>query len=84
MRPMVTIYTRNGCHLCEIAEETLKGLQSELDFEIEKRFIDGDLALEAKYGEQIPVILIDGEHHDFWRVNPERFRASLERHRQRQ
>ena len=84
MRSIVTIYTRNGCHLCEVAEETLKGLQSELDFEIEKRFIDGDLVLEAKYGEQIPVILIDGEHHDFWRVNPERFRASLARHRQRQ
>ena len=84
MRSIVTIYTRNGCHLCEIAEGTLKGLQSELDFEIETRFIDGDLALEAKYGEQIPVILIDGEHLDFWRVNPERFRASLARHRQRQ
>jgi hypothetical protein len=67
-----------------VAEESLKGLQEELDFEIEKRFIDGDIALEAKYGEQIPVILIDGEHHDFWRVNPDRFRASLEKHRQRQ
>lgn len=84
MRSIVTIYTRNGCHLCEVAEETLRGLQGELDFEIEKRFIDGDPALEAKYGEQIPVILIDGEHHDFWRVNPERFRVSLERHRQHQ
>jgi glutaredoxin len=84
MRSIVTIFGRHGCHLCEVAEETLRGLQGELDFEIEKRFIDGDAALEAKYGEQIPVILIDGEHHDFWRVNPERFRASLERHRQRQ
>lgn len=84
MRSIVTIYTRNGCHLCEIAEETLKGLQDELDFEIEKRFIDGDPELEAKYGEEIPVILINGEHHDFYRVNPERFRASLERHRQHQ
>ena len=84
MRPIVTVFGRPGCHLCEVAEETLKGLQGELDFEIEKRSIQGDEVLEAKYGEQIPVILIDGEHHDFWRVNPDRFRASLARHRQRQ
>ena len=35
------------------------------------------------HGEQVPVIQIDGEHHDFWRVDPERFRSSLEKHRQR-
>jgi glutaredoxin len=28
--------------------------------------------------------IIDGEHHDFWRVDPVRFRSSLEKHRQRQ
>jgi len=84
MRPVVTVFGRNGCHLCEVAEETLKELQKELDFDIEKRSIEGDAALEAKYGEQIPVILIDGEHHDFWRVNPDRFKASLAKHRQRQ
>ncbi|CAB4935722.1 unannotated protein [freshwater metagenome] len=58
-------------------------MKSELSFTIEKIYIDGDADLERLYGEQIPVIQINGEHHDFWRVNPERFRSCLERHRQR-
>jgi glutaredoxin len=81
---MVTVYSRHGCHLCESAVNTLEGLQPELDFEMEIIYIDGNLELEKLYGEQIPVIQIDGEHHDFWRVDPERFRSSLEKHRQRQ
>ena len=80
---MVTIYSRHGCHLCEDAVKILEGLQPELDFEIEIIYIDGNPDLEKLYGEQIPVIHIDGKHHDFWRVDPERFRSSLEKHRQR-
>ena len=81
---MVTIYSSHGCHLCEDAVKILEGLQPELDFEIEIIYIDGNPELEKLYGEQIPVIHIDGKHHDFWRVDPERFRSSLEKHRQRQ
>ena len=81
---MVTIYSRHGCHLCESAIETLQSLQAELNFEIEVIYIDGDEKLEKLYGEQVPVTHIGGEHHDYWRVDPERFRSSLERHRQSQ
>ena len=81
---MVTIYSRHGCHLCESAIETLESLQAELNFEFEIIYIDGDEKLEKLYGEQVPVTLIGGEHHDFWRVDPDRFRSSLERHRQSQ
>ncbi len=81
---VVTVYTRTGCHLCEVAIATLESLQPELDFDIEKRFIDGDPELEAKYGERIPVIQIDGQHHDFYRLDPDRFRSSLDRHRRHQ
>ncbi|CAB4659753.1 MAG: thioredoxin family protein [Actinobacteria bacterium] len=84
MRNIVKIYSRHNCHLCDVALETLIQLQPELDFDIEKEFIDGNPDLEKKYGEQVPVIQIDGHHHDFWRVDPDRFRASLARHRQHQ
>jgi glutaredoxin len=80
---MVTVYSRHGCHLCEDAVKVLEGLREELAFEIEIIYIDGNPELEKLYGEQVPVIHIDGEHHDFWRVDPERFRSSLEKHRQR-
>ena len=80
----VTVFGRHGCHLCDVATSVLEGMQAELNFEIEKIYIDGNMELEKLYGEQIPVIHIDGKHHDFFKVNPERFRLSLEKHRQHQ
>ena len=73
----VQIYSRHGCHLCEQALETLEILQNELHFEIEEVFIDGDPELEYKYGDQVPVIQIDHVQHDFFRVDPIRFRKSF-------
>ena len=81
---MVTVYSRHGCHLCENAVNILEGLREELEFKIEIIYIDGEPELEKLYGEQVPVIHINGEHHDFWRVDPERFRSSLEKHRRHQ
>ena len=84
MSNVVTVFSRHGCHLCEDAVNTLEELVPELSFEIQVKFIDGVVELEKLYGEQVPVIHIDGEHHDFWKVDPVRFKTSLERHRQRQ
>jgi glutaredoxin len=81
---LITIYGRTGCHLCESALAVLQSIQEELDFEIQEILIDGSEELEKLYGEKIPVTQIDGVHHDFWRVDPERFRSSLEKHRQHQ
>ena len=80
---VITVFSRHGCHLCEVATEVLESMQRELNYEINKIYIDGDLELEKLYGEQVPVIHIDGVHHDFFKVDPERFRSSLEKHRQR-
>ena len=81
---MVTVYSRHGCHLCENAEKTLESMREELAFEIEIIYIDGNPELEKLYGNEVPVIHINGEHHDFYKVDPERFRTSLERHRRHQ
>ena len=84
MSNLVTIYSRHGCHLCEVAEATLDELKNELNFELEIKYIDGLNELEKLYGHEVPVIHIDGDHHDFYKVDPIRFRSSLEKHRQRQ
>ena len=81
---VVTVYSRKNCHLCDVAIESLKTVKTELNFEIEKIYIDGDAELTTKYGEEVPVIHIDGKHHDIFRVDLERFRSSLEKHRQHQ
>ena len=81
---VVTVYSRKNCHLCDVALENLESVKAELDFEIEKIFIDGDNELTNKYGEEVPVIHIDGVHHDMFRVDLKRFKSSLEKHRQHQ
>jgi glutaredoxin len=80
----ITIYSREGCHLCEEAHSTLKSMREELNFEIEVIDIDQDAELVKLYSDQVPVIHIDGIHHDFYKVDPLRFRSSLETHRQHQ
>jgi glutaredoxin len=81
---MVTVYSRHGCHLCENAVNTLEGMREELAFTIDVIYIDGNPELEKLYGNEVPVIHINGEHHDFFKVDPERFRTSLEKHRRHQ
>ena len=81
---MVTVYSRHGCHLCENAVKTLESLREELAFTIAVIYIDGNPELEKLYGSEVPVIHINGEHHDFYKVDPERFRTSLEKHRRHQ
>jgi glutaredoxin len=81
---VITVYSRQNCHLCDVAVESLESVRPELNFEIEKIYIDGNNELTNKYGEEVPVIHIDGIHHDIFRVDLERFRSSLEKHRQHQ
>jgi glutaredoxin len=80
----ITIYSRHGCHLCDDAFNILESMREELNFEINVVNIDEDPELVKLYSDQVPVIHIDGIHHDFYKVDPTRFRSSLEKHRQHQ
>ncbi len=80
----ITIYSRKGCHLCDDAINTLESLREELNFEIDVIDIDQNAELVKLYSDQVPVIHIDGINHDFYKVDPVRFRSSLEKHRQHQ
>ena len=77
MKPLITIFSRTGCHLCENAEATIAKLKAELEFDLEIKLIDNNLELEKLYGHEVPVIHINGEHHDFYKVDEERFRSFL-------
>lgn len=73
----VTIYSRTGCHLCEIAVDKVKSVRDEFNFDLEIKFIDNLQVLEKEYGEQVPVILIDDKIHDYWRVDLDRFTTAI-------
>ena len=74
----VTVYSRSGCHLCEIAIDRIKSTMDNLKFELDIKLIDDDFKLQEEYGEQVPVTLIDGKIHDYWRVDLERFTKAIE------
>ncbi|WP_141015295.1 glutaredoxin family protein [Nocardioides sambongensis] len=75
--PRVTVYSRPGCHLCEDAIQVVATVCAELGESYREVSIEGDPALEERYGHEIPVTLVDGAQHDFWRVDPGRLRRAL-------
>ena len=77
MTARVTLYSRPGCHLCEDAREVVARVCADLGETFEELSIDDDDALRARYADEIPVTLVDGRQHDFWRVDEARLRAAL-------
>jgi glutaredoxin len=73
----VTVISRTGCHLCEIAIDKINSVKDELNFELEIKLINDLPELEQEYGEQVPVIIIDNKIHDYWRVDIERFTKAI-------
>ncbi|WP_436788032.1 glutaredoxin family protein [Yinghuangia sp. YIM S10712] len=74
---MVTMLSRPGCHLCDDARAVILRVTGELGVAFEEVDITTDPKLEEEYGEQIPVTLVNGRQHDFWRVDEGRLRAAL-------
>ncbi|MFE0460558.1 glutaredoxin family protein [Kitasatospora sp. NPDC058965] len=73
----VTLIGKPGCHLCDQAREVILQVTGELGAAFEEKDITQDEALYRSYWEQIPVTLIDGRQHDFWRVDEKRLRKAL-------
>ena len=71
--------TRVGCHLCEIAETTLRRMAAELGFEYREIDVDADPQRRDEYSDRVPVILLDGKEHGYWRVEEARLRQALAR-----
>jgi glutaredoxin len=73
----VTLYSKPGCHLCDEARTVIERVCAELGESYEEISILDDPVLQERYAEEIPVTLVDGKQHDFWRVDESRLRAAL-------
>jgi thiol-disulfide isomerase/thioredoxin len=75
----LTIYSRPGCHLCDemkaVVERVARSTAAPLT--IEEIDISTDPALEARYGVEIPVLLVDGKKAAKYRVTEEALRRWL-------
>jgi glutaredoxin len=75
---IVTLVTREGCHLCDAARDIVTGVVGENESAtLVELSIDDDSALADRYAEEIPVVLINDRVHNIWRVDPDRFRMAL-------
>ncbi|MEV7130707.1 glutaredoxin family protein [Streptomyces sp. NPDC093260] len=74
---LVTLVRKPGCHLCDDAQTVVEKVCAEVGARWEQKDISEDRELYDRYWEQIPVVLIDGEQHTFWRVNEDRLRKAL-------
>lgn len=75
---VVTLIGKPGCHLCDDAREVVASVCERTGASWEEKDITRDEELHRAYWEQIPVVLVDGEQHTFWRVDAERLRRALE------
>jgi glutaredoxin len=75
--PHVTVMTRHECHACTQAKADVERICGELGVPWSSEDVDSDPELRAEYGDRVPVILIDGAEHGYWKVEEARLRAAL-------
>ena len=66
-----------GCHLCDDARVVVAAVCGDMGVSWGEVSLLDDPDLADRYAEQIPVVLVDGAVHDFWRVDSERLRMAL-------
>jgi Glutaredoxin-like domain (DUF836) len=73
----VRLLTRPGCHLCDDARVVVGQVCADHGVGWDEVDITSDPVLLERYADQVPVTLVDGRQHDFWRVDPARLAAAL-------
>jgi glutaredoxin len=77
MSDRIVLYTRAGCHLCEDAKRVLDQVRDETGVTFTEVDISSDPELTAEYGDRIPVVVLDGREHGYWRVEKARLIRDL-------
>jgi glutaredoxin len=73
----LTLYTKPDCCLCDDAREAIHRMRPELAFQLEEVDITNDPALLHRYGERIPVVLLNGVPEFEYRVDERELRRKI-------
>ena len=71
------LYGRRDCHLCEVAKEAVERLQRRLDFDVEERDVDDHPDWVRRFGDEVPVGVIDDRKVFKFRVDPDKLERAL-------
>ena len=75
----LTLISRAGCHLCEVAEQAHDRVATATGETWVRLDVDADDELVKEYSDRVPVLLLDGREHGYWRVEEERLLRDLAR-----
>lgn len=73
----VIVYSRRGCHLCEIVKESLVKLHKRGGFQWHDIDVDSDPELRRQYNDQVPVVFINGRKAFKYHMNEQEFLRKL-------
>ncbi len=82
----LTLIGKPGCHLCDDARAVIQSVLADFQANhdasgsvtLKELDILQDEHLAQKYHDEIPVLLINGAVHNYWRIDPVRLRGALE------
>ena len=78
----VTLYSKPGCHLCDEMKKVIEVVAERVPLTLEVVDISTDPDLQARYGLEIPVLVIDGTKAAKYRVTESELEAKLAGRRQ--
>lgn len=73
------LYSKPGCHLCDELRALCERLSDEFFLQVTEINIETDPALEERYGQEIPVLFIDGRKAVKFRATERELRRKLQR-----
>lgn len=73
----VIVYSRKGCHLCEVVKESLTKLSRRGGFTWREIDVDADLELRRQFNDEVPVVFIDGRKAFKYHMNEQEFLRKL-------
>jgi glutaredoxin len=75
---IVTLYTREGCHLCDEARAAIAPAIVRVGAELREIDIDDDAELRAMYNDSVPLIFVGADFFGRYRVDAKKFEKALE------
>ena len=60
MKSKLTLYSRQGCGLCDEMKEVIRTVALKVPIEMEEIDVDRSNELREKFGNEVPVLFIDG------------------------
>jgi glutaredoxin len=79
MKPKLTLYSRKDCCLCDEMKAVLREVAEKVPIELEESDVDASIELREKFGDEVPVLFIDGKKAFKYRVTARELEKKLGR-----